>query len=52
MKPVFDRDKFKAAIHYLCHHADRDFGRIKLHKALYFATSGRPQGISNGLSTS
>ncbi|MEN5083917.1 Panacea domain-containing protein [Bosea sp. TWI1241] len=37
MKPEFDREKFKAALHYLCRHADEDFGRVKLHKALYFA---------------
>jgi len=37
MKPNFDREKFKAAVHYLCHNAGNDFGRIKLHKALYFA---------------
>lgn len=37
MKPEFDREKFKAVVHYLCRHAGDDFGRIKLHKALYFA---------------
>ena len=37
MKPEFDREKFKAVVHYLCRHAGDDFGRVKLHKALYFA---------------
>ena len=37
MKPELDREKFKAVVHYLCRHAGDDFGRIKLHKALYFA---------------
>lgn len=37
MKPEFDREKFKAVVHYLCQHASDDFGKIKLHKALYFA---------------
>lgn len=37
MKPEFDKEKFKAVVHYLCRHAGDDFGRIKLHKALYFA---------------
>jgi len=37
MESAFDREKFKAVVHYLCHHARRDFGRLKLHKALYFA---------------
>lgn len=49
MKPVFDRDKFKAAIHYLCHHADRDFGRIKRHKALYFADMVHFIGVARPL---
>jgi uncharacterized phage-associated protein len=35
--PRFDRDKFKAVVHYLCADARPDFGRVKLHKALYFA---------------
>jgi len=37
MDGAFDREKFKAVVHYLCHHAGSDFGRVKLHKALYFA---------------
>lgn len=37
MKPEFNREKFKAVVHYLCSRGDSDFGRIKLHKALYFA---------------
>jgi uncharacterized phage-associated protein len=37
MDSAFNREKFKAVVHYLCHHAPSDFGRVKLHKALYFA---------------
>ncbi|MBX9910929.1 MAG: SocA family protein [Beijerinckiaceae bacterium] len=37
MDSAFNREKFKAVVHYLCHHARSDFGRVKLHKALYFA---------------
>lgn len=37
MGNVFDPEKFKAVVHYLCHHAGDDMGRVKLHKALYFA---------------
>jgi hypothetical protein len=38
MKFQFDREKFKAVVHYICAACDPDsLGAVKLHKVLYFA---------------
>jgi uncharacterized phage-associated protein len=35
---AFDRVKFKAVVHYICHACPpEDLGNVKLHKILYFA---------------
>jgi hypothetical protein len=36
--PVLDRDKLKAAVHFVCHRCPpEELGNVKLHKILYFA---------------
>lgn len=36
--PVFDREKFKDVVHYVCSRCEpEELGRVKLHKVLYFA---------------
>ena len=33
----FQREKFKAVVHYAIERSNSDFGKVKLHKVLYFA---------------